>query len=94
MKGLLILKRSYKLKIQIWTSQDLIKGESLIKVSLSSICNTDIEVLKGYKNFIGVLGHEFVGIVEESEDKNLIGKRVVGDINIGCGQCEFCKKKA
>jgi len=68
------------------------KGESLIKVSLSSICNTDIEVLKGYKNFIGVLGHEFVGIVEESEDKNLIGKRVVGDINIGCGQCEFCKK--
>lgn len=68
------------------------KRKSLIKVSLSSICNTDIEILKGYKNFTGVLGHEFVGIVEESEDKDLIGKRVVGDINIGCGQCDFCKK--
>lgn len=67
------------------------KGESLIKVVLASICNTDIEIMKGYKNFKGILGHEFVGIVEESDDPNLIGKRVVGDINIACGKCDLCR---
>jgi len=66
--------------------------ESLIKILYAAICNTDKEIVKGYKSFTGVLGHEFVGIVEESDDKDLIGKRVVGEINIGCGQCDFCKK--
>lgn len=68
------------------------KGESLIKVVMSAVCNTDIEIMKGYKGFKGILGHEFVGVVEDSEDRDLIGKRVVGDINIGCGKCSFCKK--
>jgi threonine dehydrogenase-like Zn-dependent dehydrogenase len=67
------------------------KGEVLIKVLLAGICNTDIEITKGYLNFKGVLGHEFVGIVEEGEEKSLIGKRVVGEINIGCGKCQFCR---
>lgn len=66
--------------------------ESLIKVLYAAICNTDKEIVKGYKSFTGILGHEFVGEVEESDDKNLIGKRVVGEINIGCGECDFCKK--
>ncbi|GFN35148.1 MDR/zinc-dependent alcohol dehydrogenase-like family protein [Tepidimicrobium xylanilyticum] len=68
------------------------KDESLIKILYAGICNTDKEILKGYKKFTGILGHEFVGIVEDSTDKNLIGKRIVGEINIGCHQCEFCKE--
>ena len=65
--------------------------EALIKVKLAGICNTDREVMKGYKDFHGVLGHEFVGVIEDANDKSLIGKRVVAEINIGCGECDFCK---
>ncbi|TEB09921.1 MDR/zinc-dependent alcohol dehydrogenase-like family protein [Pelotomaculum propionicicum] len=65
-------------------------NEVLIRVSLAGICNTDIEIMKGYKGFKGILGHEFVGIVEYSPVPELIGKRVVGDINIGCGECALC----
>ena len=72
------------------------KGEALIKVLMAGICNTDIEITKGYNGFKGILGHEFVGIVEEINDKDqsLLGKRVVGDINCACGKedCEFCQK--
>ena len=66
--------------------------ESLIKISLAAICNTDREIMKGYKpDFRGVLGHEFVGTVIESDDHALIGRRVVGELNEGCGQCLYCK---
>ena len=62
------------------------KGHSLIRVLVSAICNTDREVIRGYRpDFRGVLGHEFVGVVEESEDQSLIGRRVVGELNEGCG---------
>ncbi len=66
------------------------KGECLIKVKLAGICNTDLEIIKGYMNFSGIAGHEFVGVVEESPDESFLGKRVVGEINIGCGKCGFC----
>lgn len=67
-------------------------GHSLIKVLMAAICNTDKEVIRGYRpDFRGVLGHEFVGIVEESDDLSLIGKRVVGELNEGCGECIYCK---
>ena len=68
-------------------------GEALIKVLMAGICNTDFEITKGYMGYNGILGHEFVGIVESvnSEDKTLVGKRVVGEINCGCGECEYCK---
>lgn len=67
-------------------------GHSLIRVLVSAICNTDREVIAGYRpNFRGVLGHEFVGIVEASDDESLIGKRVVGELNEGCGECIYCK---
>ena len=67
-------------------------GHSLIRVLVSAICNTDREVMRGYRpNFRGVLGHEFVGIVEQSDDTSLIGKRVVGELNEGCGECIYCK---
>lgn len=65
-------------------------GEALIRVSLAGICGTDREILKGYSNFRGILGHEFVGRVEECQDKQWIGKRVVGEINISCGECNLC----
>lgn len=68
------------------------KGEALIKVDTIGICNTDYEITKGYMGYKGILGHEFTGIVEQAEDKNLIGKRVVGEINCGCGECEWCAK--
>ncbi len=64
--------------------------EALIRVTYAGICNTDLEIMRGYKGFYGILGHEFVGVVESCQDSNFIGKRVVGDINIGCGRCELC----
>ena len=66
--------------------------ESLVRILLSAICNTDREIMKGYKpDFRGVLGHEFVGVVEKSSDPALVGRRVVGEINEGCGECVYCK---
>ena len=66
------------------------QGEALIKVNTIGICNTDYEITKGYMGYKGILGHEFTGIVEKAENKKLIGKRVVGEINCGCGKCEWC----
>lgn len=65
-------------------------AEALVRVLLSGICNTDLEIARGYAGFKGTLGHEFVGVVEESADGTLVGKRVVGEINAGCGECELC----
>lgn len=65
-------------------------GEALIKVRLAGICGTDLEMMQGYASYIGVLGHEFVGEVVESTNKELIGKRIVGEINAGCGKCQMC----
>lgn len=56
-------------------------GESLIRVALAGICSTDLELIKGYFNFRGVLGHEFVGVVEQSSDPAWLGRRVVSTIN-------------
>lgn len=68
------------------------KDEALIKVLYAGICNTDKEIFKGYHSFKGIPGHEFIGIVEHAPSKELIGKKVVGEINIGCGKCEYCLK--
>ena len=66
-------------------------GEALIRVLRAGICNTDIEITRGYMGFQGVLGHEFVGGVEYAEDRSLIGKRVAGEINLSCGRCQTCR---
>ena len=60
--------------------------ESVIRLLKAGICNTDLEITHGYFGFKGVLGHEFVGIVEYSRDPLLQGKRVVGEINAACGR--------
>jgi 2-desacetyl-2-hydroxyethyl bacteriochlorophyllide A dehydrogenase len=67
------------------------RGEALIKVTKAGICNTDLELLKGYMGFEGILGHEFVGKIAESSEKDRVGKRVVGEINISCGKCDACE---
>ena len=79
-------------------------GWGLIRVLRAGVCNTDLEILQGYMGFSGVLGHEFVGVVEQvcgadddrsnddddDHSKNWIGQRVCGDINVGCGNCSVC----
>ena len=69
-----------------------VEGEALLKVIKAGICNTDLELMKGYMDFEGILGHEFMGRVVESPEKEWIGRRVVGEINIPCGSCEICSK--
>ncbi len=64
----------------------------LINVLLAGICNTDLEITAGYLDFQGVLGHEFVGVVPEDPEGSFTGKRVVGSINIPCGECTFCRE--
>ena len=66
-------------------------AETLVRVNLAGICGTDLEILEGYMKYDGILGHEFVGTVENSTNSDLIGKRVVGEINAGCELCNFCK---
>jgi len=65
------------------------RGEALIRVHCAGICNTDLELLAGYYSFCGVPGHEFAGTVVEGSPRWL-GRRVVGEINLGCGRCLQC----
>ncbi|HEV2762823.1 MAG TPA: alcohol dehydrogenase catalytic domain-containing protein [Pyrinomonadaceae bacterium] len=67
-------------------------GEAVVRVLLSGVCNTDLEIVRGYAGFRGTLGHEFVGVVESAPDApELVGRRVVGEINAGCGRCGLCR---
>lgn len=65
-------------------------GEALIKIRRAGICGTDLELVKGYYPYTGIPGHEFVGEVIGSPDPAWMGKRVVGEINVVCGNCEQC----
>ncbi len=62
---------------------------ALVRVRLAGVCSTDLQILKGYMAFHGVPGHEFVGEVTEGPG-DFLGKRVVGEINFGCGRCAAC----
>ena len=67
-------------------------NDSLVQILLAAVCNTDKEVRRGYKpDFTGVMGHEFVGKVISSPNPDLVGKRVVGELNEACGHCIYCK---
>src|SRR5258706_10447794 len=86
---------------QNYRRPDLQPGEALIRVLLAGICNTDLEIIRGYMAFQGVLGHEFVGVVEAVQRgpgatplTSLIGKRVVGEINAAChrSDCSSCQR--
>lgn len=68
------------------------EGYALIRLLCGGICNTDLELRRGYYGFCGTPGHEFVGVVEEAGDRRLVGKRVVGEINLNCGRCDWCAR--
>lgn len=65
--------------------------EVRVRTTVAGICNTDLEVVRGYAGFHGVLGHEFVGVVDQAADPSLVGRRVVGGISITCGVCPMCQ---
>ena len=73
-----------------------VDGEAVVRVTLSGICNTDLEIARGYAGFEGTIGHEFVGVIEALPEPLLTrglvpGDRVVGEINAGCGHCDLCR---
>lgn len=68
------------------------QGFATIRLIYGGVCNTDLELQRGYYGFKGIPGHEFVGEVVDADTKSLVGKRVVGEINLSCGCCEWCKR--
>ena len=66
-------------------------GEALLRVRQAGVCQTDLEIARGYMGFRGVPGHEFVADVAEADDGSLVGRRVVGEINCPCGACDICR---
>jgi len=68
------------------------EGFALIRLLCGGICNTDLELQRGYYGFAGTPGHEFVGEVLEADSKEWIGRRVVGEINLACGACQWCRR--
>ncbi len=71
---------------------ELLPGFARIRLLIAGICNTDLELQRGYYGFSGTPGHEFVGEVVEADSPELIGKRVVGEINLACGRCSWCAR--
>src|ERR1051326_6516783 len=68
------------------------KGFARIRMLAAGICSTDLELQRGYYGFSGTPGHEFVGEVTEAEDRQWVGKHVVGEINLACGSCAWCAR--
>ena len=89
MKALWLENNQLQLRSDVPIPEPL-PGEALVRVVRAGICNTDLELLRGYYPYTGILGHEFVGVVEEGP-KQLVGVRVVGEINAVCGECRFCR---
>jgi threonine dehydrogenase-like Zn-dependent dehydrogenase len=67
-------------------------GEATVRVHLAGVCRTDLEICRGYMGFRGTPGHEWVGHVVAADDDALVGTRVVGEINLACGRCEWCAR--
>lgn len=94
MKGLWLEQQQLQLKTDL-PNPKTPPGEALVRVVQAGICNTDLELLRGYYPYTGVIGHEFVGVVEsvsEPSANNLVNQRIVGEINAACGQCRFCRQ--
>lgn len=89
MKGLWLENNQLQLRTNIPTPE-LAEGEALVRVLCAGICNTDLELIRGYYPYTGIIGHEFVGVVEQGP-KHLVNLRVVGEINAACGHCRFCR---
>jgi threonine dehydrogenase-like Zn-dependent dehydrogenase len=89
---LLALTFDGKLRVQELPPPQPEAGEALIRVRLAGICQTDIHLTRGYGDFRGILGHEFVGEVVAAPTPDWVGQRVVGEINLSCGQCDRCRR--
>lgn len=89
MKGLWLENNELQLRTDIPIPKPP-QGEALVRVLCAGICNTDLELIKGYYPYTGIIGHEFVGVVEQGPE-HLINQRVVGEINAACGYCRFCR---
>lgn len=90
MKGLWLEDRKMSFRTDL-SIPELEPDEVLIKVLLAGVCSTDLEMLRGYYSFTGIPGHEFVGeVVDDHGHPGILGKRVIADINISCGECERC----
>jgi len=87
-----LLRQQGKISVQDVPEPHPVVGEALIKVLKAGICNTDLGIVKGYMDFEGILGHEFIGEVKQAPSNNWLGKRVVGEINISCGRCDLCRQ--
>jgi threonine dehydrogenase-like Zn-dependent dehydrogenase len=90
MKGLWLENNQLQLRTDIPIPEPPL-GEALVRVLRAGICNTDLELLRGYYPYTGVLGHEFVGLVQQGPE-HLVNQRVVGEINAVCGYCRFCRR--
>jgi threonine dehydrogenase-like Zn-dependent dehydrogenase len=90
MKGLWLENNQLELRTNIPIPEPP-PGEALVRVLRAGICYTDLELIKGYYPYTGIIGHEFVGIVEQGPQQ-LINQRVVGEINAACGTCRFCRR--
>ncbi len=88
----LVLKAEPRV-VENWPTPRRSPGEARIAVDLAGVCDTDLQLARGYLSHRGVLGHEFVGRVLEAEDGAWLGRRVVADINVGCGACPNCVGK-
>jgi alcohol dehydrogenase len=89
----LVIARPGSIALRDVPPPQLSAGECLVRVHAAGICGTDLQLLQGYADFQGIPGHEFAGIVESvasGAEASWIGKRVVGEINIGCGTCQWC----
>ncbi len=89
MKALWLENRKLALREDLPTPET--KGEALIRVRLTGICGTDLELRRGYYPYTGIPGHEFVGEVVAAPEAAWVGRRVVGEINVVCGSCEQCR---
>lgn len=90
MRALWLENRKLRLREDV-PPPEVLPNEALVRVSKTGICSTDLEMVAGYYPFSGILGHEFVGIVEQGPGW-LLGQRVVGEINTWCGDCPSCRK--
>src|SRR5215471_12520846 len=68
------------------------EGFAVLRLLVGGICNTDLELQRGYYGFTGTPGHEFVAEVVEADTRALVGKRVAGEINLACTQCDWCRR--
>ena len=89
---MLALTFDRELKLQDLPQPQPEAGEALIRVRLAGICQTDINITRGYADYQGILGHEFVGEVVSAPTPDWLGRRVVGEINLSCGHCDRCRQ--